>query len=101
MGESLETTIKAKWDIGYPKFERLFNMTSAEIQEKVSNCDFDGSVISSLRKKSFSVTKKIKDDVPWEICLEFYDYITITPFGIQYHPEHGSAENIVDFSIDF
>ena len=101
MAESLEKTFKAKWDIGYPKFEKLFNMSSTDLQEKLSACNFPGGISEELRKKSFTVKKIIQDDVPWKIELWFYDNIKITPFGIQYCPEHGRVTNIVDFSLDF
>ena len=101
MGDSLEKTIKSKWDKGYPKFEKLFNSSSAEIQEKLSSCKFQEDIIKSLKEKQFSVIKEIHDDVPWEINLWYYDKIAITPFGIQFKPEHGPVQDIADFSVDF
>lgn len=94
-----------QWEIGFPIFKQLFDMEPKELREKLhSICGEDYKELidnSSItwEMKTMSVREQIK--TPYEISLNYYNSITITPFGIVYKPEHGSGKNIISFNEHF
>ena len=48
-----------------------------------------------------SITKTIKEDVPFLITVDHYASLNISPFGINYQPEHGEIKKIVTFNKHF
>lgn len=95
MAEKLD--IEKQYALGLPIFEKLFNLSSVELREKIK--EICGSKVSNqhLFTDSSNVRKTILNDRPQEIVLEFYDSISISPFGISYSPEHGQGKKLVEF----
>jgi hypothetical protein len=96
MAEKLD--FEKQYEEGLPTFEKLFKLSSQELKEKIK--EICGSNVSNeyLFTESSHVVKTIKNDKPKEIVIEFYDSISISPFGISYQPEHGSGRKLVTFN---
>ena len=84
-----------QWKQGYPVFEKLFNLKKDEL--KVLLLEICGDKYEELIKNC-RVYKSITDDRPDKIEVCFYDKLSITPFGINYCPEHGEGSEVVKFN---
>ena len=84
-----------QWEVGYPIFEKLFNLKKAELKVLLLEICGDSykEIIDNCR-----VYKSITDDQPDKIEVCFYDKLVITPFGINYWPEHGEGSEVVKFN---
>lgn len=49
-------------------------------------------------EESSNVYKKLTNDEPTELSIASWDSLIISPFGITYQKEHGTAERIVEFN---
>ncbi len=87
---------KKKYEIGFPVFERLFNMDSNSLKELLQRICASHPDVSVL--KEGSVKKEICDDRPQSITISYYSSFSITPFGINYKPEHGGGSTVVEFN---
>lgn len=97
----MDFNFEEQYKKGFPVFEQLFNMKAAELKDKLKT--ICGSRIHNdfLFSTNSTVKKVISNDVPQEITVSFYDRIDISPYGINYKPEHRNSERIVEFNDHF
>ena len=93
-----------KYDIGYPIFSELFQLKDLELKEKLK--DIIGEELKNqeslyILNPNTGVTREIHNEKYRKITIEFYNWIEITPFGIDYHPEHGRSQVIRLFDKHF
>jgi len=91
-----EYDFQKQWDLAYPNFKKLFDLDSRSLVEKVK--DICVSLPKDFITGKWKVKKVIQDDIPWEITLEFYDSIWITPFGIKLKEEYGYTKDLYTYS---
>lgn len=84
-----------QWKTGYPVFEKLFNLKKDELKPLLLEICGENykELIDNCR-----VYKSITDDQPNKVEVCFYDKLVITPFGINYWPEHGECSEVVKFN---
>jgi len=90
--------IMKKYEYGLTILNDLFKMSIPEFKEKllsILNSTYDEIV------KNGRVEKITSNDIPECINIYFYDKITISPFGIDYKPEHGESRNLISFNQHF
>ena len=93
----LEKTIQEKYDIGFPIFEKLFNLNSSDLKKLLTK--ICGNLIpNEYILGEGSVRKEILNDIPDIIEIRFYDWLSISAFGIYYIPEDGEGRRIVEFN---
>ncbi len=91
-----------QYEIGYPIFEQLFKLSDKDLKVKLlSILNGNEGCEEILKAKNSGVTKEIHNEKYRNIKISFYDYIDILPFGIYYHPEHGTAKSIIKFNEHF
>ena len=94
---TLEEEYKQKYDIGFPIFNKLFNLKKENFVKVMKDiCQDNESVLEILENKP-TVIKTLKDDEPQDISVCFYSSIEITYSGICYKPEHGCSSYILKF----
>jgi hypothetical protein len=92
-------SITEQYKIGQPIFFKLFELNDKDLKEKLKSIcadKLDKYYIDIF--ESGDVTRTIKSEVPSEISIYFYSGIKITPFGINFHPEHGPVVKLVEFN---
>lgn len=87
---------KKKYEIGFPIFERLFEMKSEPLKELLQRVCASHPDVDVL--KEGSVQKVTLDDKPQSITISYYSSFSITPYGINYKPEHGGGSTVVEFN---
>ena len=87
-------TAQEKYDAGYPTFKKLFDMSKDELKKVLVD------IIPQHEEtiKGGNVRKVMLDDEPYEMEVNYYSSISITPFGINYKPEHGPGGNVILFN---
>ena len=92
-----------QYDTGYKVFEKLFVLSDKELKEKLKS--IIGNDLSKwndgILGKESGTKRIIQNEKYQEITICFYDHISITPFGIHYHPEHGEASKMIEFNKHF
>jgi hypothetical protein len=97
MSEKILDIVK-QFEEGFPIFEKLFNLNSVELKNKLKEICGEEFSADNLFSESSHVTKTIVNDRPQEVVVDFYDTISISPIGINYQPEHGESRKIVSFN---
>lgn len=96
-----EKSIQEKYNMGQPILIKLGELKKDELIEAIKKiCSGDSAALEVLENNP-SVVKIISDDVISEININWYDKINISPFGINYKPEHGGGRTIVNFNETF
>lgn len=97
--QTKEYDFEKQFKEGFPVFEKLFNMKNPELKAKVKEI-----VSGHLNESQLDVItdggviKKIQDDEPTDIEFWYYNScLSITPFGIHFKPEHGTARKLLAF----
>ena len=96
--------IMEKVKVGLPFLTKYNTMTDAEIKASLKvifdtyHKDIDTSLLFGEHSQT---TRKIVNMEIEEICIGYYDSITINVFGIAYCAEHGSSRKIVEFNEHF
>lgn len=89
--------IEQKYKDGLPAFKKLFDMNSKDLKAKLSK--ICGSQIQEHMFDDLAIVKKvIENDEPREIEVWAYDCLSISPFGINFKPEHGNSKTIIEFN---
>ena len=88
-----------RYDFGYPILEKLFKLNKDELKKKLQT--ICGDKLPDGLLKEGSVKKTISNDVPESIEIWFYDHISISAYGINYKPEHGTEKEIIAFNEHF
>lgn len=94
---------QVQYETGYKVFEKLFQLSDKELKEKLKSIigsDLDKWNDGILGNDS-GVERKISNEKYKEITICFYDWISISPMGIYYHPEHGEARKMIEFNKHF
>jgi hypothetical protein len=89
-----------EYKTGLPVFTALFELKKPELMDKLKSICAD-SVVSADLFEHGRVIKQTANDTPDFIEVWFYDHLRISPFGINYHPEHGEAITIINFNEHF
>lgn len=99
--------INKRYEIGVKILAELFKLTDNEIKEKLTsicgdkiNTRNDG-LLKPRVNNGGSVKRMVENEKPERIEIWFYDAIFINHFGIQYKPEHGPGEDLVEFTEHF
>lgn len=85
---------------GMPILEQLFKLNKDELKKKLQTICGHITLPEGLLKEG-SVEKTISNDVPKSIEVWYYDHISISPYGINYKPEHGNEKEIIAFNEHF
>jgi hypothetical protein len=91
-----EMNFVESYEIGFPTFQKIFEMESNKIKGLVKEI-CKGKLKNEFYFEHANVTKITENDEVSKITLDYYDYIEITPWGIQYLGEHKGREWIVRF----
>lgn len=103
--ETLAETINKQYENGLPIFKKLFKLEK-EILKKTL-IDIIGGTSVHVNTNMLDLInngiayKTIRNDVPENIEINYYDQIKVTPFGISFKPEHGDEKEIIKFGIHF
>lgn len=84
-------------NVGFPIFEKLFNLKKPELLKVCSEIFYDNEQILEILKKDPLVLKSSRNDEPEEIVISFYSKITIAYYGVSYKPEHGPQKGVLKF----
>ena len=87
-----------RYDIGFPTFEKLFNLKKDELIEILKDVCIGNSNATELLKEAPNVYKFIENDLPTKIKLCSWSTLEVTPTGIFYKPEHGQGSDVVNFN---
>ncbi len=90
-------SIQEKWNTGYPIFKKLFETPCHELRGILSEICVDKIPNKDLFKEG-TIKKLSSNDKPESLDVWFYDSISISAFGINYKPEHGTPKTIVEFN---
>lgn len=84
-----------QWELGYPVFEKLFNLKSDELRAiLIEICGVEYKEVIN----GGDVFKSFKNDMPRDLEIRYYSKLSISPFGITYYPEHGNQKDVVKFN---
>ena len=90
-------TIEQNHRIGLPIFKKLFEMNSKELKIKLSQ--ICGNLVPDHVFDGHAVVIKVSmNDEPYSIEVFAYDSLLISPFGINFNPEHSSGKTVVEFN---
>jgi hypothetical protein len=89
---------KEKKKIGFPIFEKFFNLKMEELIEVLKDvCSENDDAMDILNDKP-NVYKYIENDVATKISVSSWSSLEITPLGITFLPEFGPHVHIVSFN---
>lgn len=92
MSEYLE-----KHNVGFPTFEKLFNLKKEKLIEVLKEiCVNHKEALDVLNEKP-NIYKYIENDDPTKIKICSWSTIEITSIGISYKAEHGQLKGFVFF----
>lgn len=94
---SLEEKYKQQYELGFPIFEKLFQLKRDDLIKVMNDVFQDENHILGLLNNNPTIVKTLRDDEPEEIKVYFYDVLRITYCGIEYKPEHNSPNMILKF----
>jgi len=84
---------------GLKILEKLNKLSDSELKSKLN--DIIGDDINNkndlILSDNSQTDRKIRNEVINEITIYYYDGIRISPFGINYCPEHGESVKLLDF----
>jgi len=87
-----------KHRIGFPTFEKLFNLKQERLIEVLKDvCQHHKNASELLNEKPNSY-KFIENDEPTKIKLCSWSTLEITPTGIYYKGEHAHSSDVVLFN---
>lgn len=86
-----------KHRIGFPTFEKLFNLKKDELLKVLKDICIERKYDDILEDSS-NIYKYIENDLPTKIRVCSWSSIEITPTGIYYKPEHGNGHDIALFN---
>jgi len=91
--------IQIHHQIGYPKLVSLFRLSDKELKYFMKEVvrSFVGNDKEHLFCDSAEVRRTIVDGKIDSILITYYDSINITWLGINYKPEHGVSQKVLDF----
>ena len=95
---SSESTIQKRWDTGYPTFKKLFDMPYKDLKEILKRILSSHSDDVEYTINEGKVFKEYENDEPHKLGVYCYGSVTISPFGIDYKPEHGPGRTLVEFN---
>ena len=87
-----------KHKVGFPTFEKLFNLKQERLIEVLKDVCADHKEASEVLNEKPNSYKFIENDEPTKIKLCSWSTIEITPIGIYYKPEHGIGKDVVLFN---
>jgi hypothetical protein len=94
---TLEQKWKKEYEVGYPIFEKLFQLNKNDLIKVMEDIFQDNLKFMEILENNPKVIKTITDDKPEEIGIHFYSSITINYLGVRYKPEHGVSDMILKF----
>lgn len=89
--------INEQYEIGYPIFQKLFQLRKEELIKVLKDIFQDNEILLEILGRNPKVIKTLSNDEPEEVSLHFYSSITINYSGIRYTPEHGESILYLDF----
>lgn len=96
---TLEQKYNEIYEIGFPIFQKLFQLNKADFIKVMVFIlkDYKNKHALEILENNPRVVKIIHDDEPYEINIEFYSSIIVSHVGINYKPEHGASFFLVRF----
>ena len=96
----VESLQQQQYDIGYPIFKQLFDLTDLKLKEKLKSiCEKD--IPDLLYTSTSHVRRTIENEKPTEIVISYYDSVVISPWGIYLQREHSNRSSLVKFNQHF
>lgn len=93
--------IQELYDIGRPIFFEIFKLKDSDLKEKLKSILGEEDKYENLFSETSVVERKIKNDLPQDITISYYDSFSISPFGINFKREHGEGKTLVKFNKHF
>ena len=94
---SLVQKYKEQYEIGFPIFEKLFQLKKDDFIKVMKDIFQDNKSVMVILENKPRVIKTLNDDEPEEMQIHFYSSILINYTGVRFKPEHGSLEMILKF----
>ena len=94
---TLEQKNKERYEIGFPIFEKLFQLKKDDFIKVMKDIFQDNKSVMEILENKPRVIKTLNDDEPEEMQIHFYSSILINYTGIRFKPEHGALEMILKF----
>jgi len=94
---SLEQKYKEQYEIGFPIFEKLFQLKKDDFIKVMKDIFKDNKSVMEILENKPRVIKTLNDDEPEEMQIHFYSSVLINYAGVRFKPEHGSLEMILKF----
>lgn len=94
---TLEEKYREQHEVGFPIFEKLFNLKKDDFIKVMKDIFHDNKNIIQILENNPSAIKTLRDDEPDVINIYFYDSMEITYSGVRYIPEHGSSTMVLKF----
>jgi hypothetical protein len=95
--QTLVEKFQKRYDIGFPIFEKLFQLKKDDFIKVMKNIFQDNKDVMSILENTPVVMKTLRNDEPDTITLHFYGSISLDYHGVKYVPEHGSSTEILKF----
>jgi hypothetical protein len=93
----LEQKYKEQYEIGFPKFQKLFQLKKDDFIKVMKDIFQDNESVMEILENKPRVIKTLTDDEPEEMQIHFYSSILINYTGVIFKPEHGSLQMILKF----
>jgi len=94
---TLEQKYKEQYEIGFPIFEKLFQLKKEDFIKVMKDIFQDNKYVLEILENKPRVIKTLQDDEPEKMEIHFYASISIDYFGVRYKPEHGRLDVILKF----
>lgn len=94
---TLEQRYKEQYEIGFPIFEKLFQLKKDDFIKVMKDIFQDNKSIMEILENNPQVIKTLNDDVPEEIQIYYYSGILVNYTGVKFKPEHGTFKMILKF----
>ncbi len=94
---SIEQKYKEQYEIGFPIFEKLFQLKKDDFIKVMKDIFQDNQKVMEILENKPRVIKTLTDDEPEDIKIHFYSSIEVSYFGIRYKPEHGVSDIVLKF----
>jgi hypothetical protein len=94
---TLEQKYKEQYEIGFPIFEKLFQLKKDDFIKVMKDIFHDNKSVMEILENKPRVIKTLTDDEPEEMLIHLYSSILINYTGVRFKPEHGSLEMILKF----
>lgn len=91
--------IEKQYETGHPIFCKFFELNSKDMKKKLQEMFDDKRIVDVI--ENGTITKTLKDDIPYNIEINYYARIEISFLGIEFFPEHYGSKMLVEFTSNF